>query len=143
MRRRLRAAPPEFARLPASQRLREYWNSLDVIVALSLCRATISRGQQILGIRQMNRPLFSHRLTVMLIAFFTIAFAASIAAAQSAGQLESELSSLSGQIGSAESSDSAADQVIGRLDAAEGSFAKLTSSGKVDKGSLIPVYRQL
>ena len=67
------------------------WNSLDVIAALSLCKATISRGTAILGTRQMNRPLFSHRLTVMLIAFFTLAFTASIAAAQSAGQLESEL----------------------------------------------------
>jgi tetratricopeptide (TPR) repeat protein len=91
----------------------------------------------------MNRPLFSHRLTVMLIAFFTLCFTASIAAAQSAGQLESELGSLSGQMSSAESSDSTADQVIGRLDAAEGTFAKLTSSGKVDKGALIPIYRQL
>ena len=91
----------------------------------------------------MNRPLFSHRLTVMLTAFFTLAFTASIASAQSAGQLESELSSLSGQMSSAESNESAADQVIGRLDAAEASFAKLTSSGKVDKGALIPVYHQL
>jgi tetratricopeptide (TPR) repeat protein len=91
----------------------------------------------------MNRPLFSHRLTVMLIAFFTLAFTTSIAAAQSAGQLESQLSSLSGEMSSAESSDSTADQVIGRLDAAEGDFAKLTSSGKVDKGALIPIYRQL
>jgi hypothetical protein len=91
----------------------------------------------------MNRPLFSHHLTVMLTAFFTLAFTASIARAQSAGQLESELSSLSGQMSSAESSDSAADQVISRLDSAEGTFAKLTSSGKVDKGALIPAYRQL
>jgi len=91
----------------------------------------------------MNRPLFSHRLTVMLAAIFALTFTARIAAAQSAGQLESELSSLSGQMSSAESSDSTADQVVGKLDAAEGEFAKLASSGKVDKGSLIPVYRQL
>ena len=91
----------------------------------------------------MNRPLFSHRLPVMLIAFFTIAFIANVAAAQSAGQLESELGSLSGQMSSAENSDSTADQVISKLDAAEGDFAKLTSSGKVDKGALIPIYRQL
>jgi len=91
----------------------------------------------------MNRPLFSHRLTVMLAAIVTLAFTASIARAQSAGQLESELSSLSGQMSSAESNESTADQVIGRLDAAEGTFAKLTSSGKVDKGALIPAYRQL
>ena len=44
---------------------------------------------------------------------------------------------------SAESNASTADQVITRLDSAEGTFAKLTSSGKVDKGSLIPAYRQL
>jgi hypothetical protein len=91
----------------------------------------------------MNRSLFSHRLTVMLAAIFALVFTAGIAAAQSAGQLEGELSSLSGQIGSAESNESTADQVISRLDSAEADFAKLTSSGKVDKGSLIPIYRQL
>ena len=91
----------------------------------------------------MNRPLFSHRLTVMLTAFFALAFTASIAAAQSASQLESQLGSLSGQMSSAESNDSTADQVISHLDAAEADFAKLTSSGKVDKGALVPVYRQL
>ena len=91
----------------------------------------------------MNRVLFSHRLMVMLTAFFTIAFTASLACAQSSGQLESELSSLSGQMSSAESNASTADQVIARLDNAEGTFAKLTSSGKVDKGALIPLYRQL
>ena len=91
----------------------------------------------------MNRPLFSHRLTVMLATFLALAFTATIAAAQSTGQLESEVSSLSGQMSSAESSDSTADQVIGRLDSAEGDFAKLTSSGKVDKGALIPIYHQL
>src|SRR5271155_3669090 len=91
----------------------------------------------------MNRPLFSHRLTAVLIAFFTLALTAGIAAAQSAGQLEGELSSLQGQMSSAESNPSTADQVINRLDAAESTFAKLTSSGKVDKGALVPLYRQL
>ena len=91
----------------------------------------------------MNRVLFSRRLTVMLTAFFALAFTASIAAAQSSGQLESELSSLSGQLSSAESNESTADQVITRLDNAEGTFAKLTSSGKVDKGALIPLFHQL
>ncbi len=91
----------------------------------------------------MNRLLFSHRLTVMLATFFALAFTASIAAAQSIGQLESEVSGLSGQMSSAESNPSTADQVIGRLDTAEGDFAKLTSSGKVDKGALIPIYHQL
>ncbi|HKN13035.1 MAG TPA: tetratricopeptide repeat protein [Candidatus Binatus sp.] len=91
----------------------------------------------------MKRPLFSHRLTAMLTAFFALAFTASMAAAQSAGQLEGELSSLSGQMSSAESNASTADQVISRLDNAEGTFAKLTSSGKVDKGALIPIFHQL
>jgi len=91
----------------------------------------------------MNRGLFSHRLMVMLAALFTLAFTAAVAAAQSAGELENELSSLSGQMSSAESNESTADQVITRLDNAEGNFAKLASSGKVDKGSLIPLYRQL
>jgi tetratricopeptide (TPR) repeat protein len=91
----------------------------------------------------MNRSRFSHRLMVMITAFSALAFTAGVAAAQSAGQLESELSSLSGQMSSAESNEATADQVISRLDNAEGTFAKLTSSGKVDKGSLIPLYHQL
>src|SRR5882757_7394136 len=91
----------------------------------------------------MNRSHFSHRLLVMLIAFFTLALTAKMAAAQSIGQLQGELSSLQGQIGSAESNEATANQVIGRLDAAEGNFAKLTSSGKVDKGALIPIFHQL
>src|SRR5271156_6715759 len=91
----------------------------------------------------MKRPYFSHRLLVMLTAFFALAFTAGIAAAQSASQLSDELSSLSGQMSSAESNQSTADQVINRLDSAEADFAKLTSSGKVDKGALIPIYHQL
>lgn len=92
----------------------------------------------------MQRVFFSHRLTVMPAAlFFALAFTAGVAAAQSAGQLEEELSSLSGQMSSAEASDSTADQVINRLDGAESSFAKLASSGKVDKSALIPLYNQL
>jgi len=91
----------------------------------------------------MNRVLFPHRVAVMLAALSTLALTAGVAAAQSAGQLEEELSSLSGQLSSAESNESTADQVISRLDNAEGTFAKLSSSGKVDKGALIPVYRQL
>ena len=79
----------------------------------------------------------------MIAAFSALAFTAGVAAAQSAGQLESEVSGLSGQMSAAESNPSTADQVIGRLDAAEGNFAKLASGGKVDKGSLIPIYRQL
>ena len=91
----------------------------------------------------MNRVLFPHRLMVMLTAFFALAFTAGLAAAQSAGQLEGELSGISGQMSSAESNESTADQVITRLDAAESEFAKLASSGKVDKGALIPLYHQL
>src|SRR5271169_4711946 len=91
----------------------------------------------------MNRPLFSHRLTAVLIAFFTLALTAGIAAAQSASQLEGELSSLQGQMSSAESNESTADEVISKLDNAEADFAKLTSSGKVDKGALVPIFHQL
>src|SRR5580700_1238199 len=91
----------------------------------------------------MNRPLFSHRLTAVLIAFFALALTAGVAAAQSAGELESELSSLQGQMSSAESNESTADEVISKLDSAEANFAKLTSSGKVDKAALIPLFHQL
>jgi|HubBroStandDraft_2_1064218.scaffolds.fasta_scaffold26377_2 tetratricopeptide (TPR) repeat protein len=91
----------------------------------------------------MNRPLFSHRLTAVLIAFFALVLTAGVAAAQSAGQLESELSSLQGQMSSAESNESTADEVISKLDSAEADFAKLTSSGRVDKAALIPIFHQL
>jgi tetratricopeptide (TPR) repeat protein len=91
----------------------------------------------------MKLPIFSRRMTAMLTAFFAFAFLAGVAAAQSAGELESELSSASGQMSSAESNEGTADQVISRLDSAESTFAKLTSSGKVDKGALIPLYHQL
>ncbi len=91
----------------------------------------------------MNRMFFSRRLMVMLTAFFTLAFTAGVAAAQSIGDLQSELSSLSVQMSAAESNASTADQVIAKLDNAEGTFAKLTSGGKVDKGALVPIYHQL
>jgi hypothetical protein len=91
----------------------------------------------------MNLPIFSRRLTAALTAFLALAFTAGVALAQSAGELESQLSSLSGQMSTAENSEATADQVISKLDAAEATFAKLTSSGKVDKGALIPLYRQL
>ena len=91
----------------------------------------------------MNRMFFSRRLRVMLTAFFTLALTAGVAAAQSAGELQSELSGLSGQMSAAESNASTADQVIGKLDNAEGTFAKLASGGKVDKGALVPIYQQL
>ena len=92
----------------------------------------------------MKRPYFSHRLLVMLTAFFALTFTAGIAAAAgSAAQLEDELSGLEGQMSAAESNQSTADQVINRLDSAEADFAQLTSSGRVDKGSLIPIYHQL
>ncbi len=91
----------------------------------------------------MNRMLFSRRLMVMLTAFFTLALTVGVAAAQSAGELQSELSGLSGQMSAAESNASTADQVIGKLDNAEGTFAKLASGGKVDKGALVPIYQQL
>ena len=98
-----------------------------------------------MGFRQMNRSLFSHRLMVMLVAFSVslLALTAGVAAAQSAGELQNELSSLQGQMGAAESNTSTASQVITRLDAAESSFAKVASAGKVDKGALIPMFHEL
>ncbi len=91
----------------------------------------------------MNGVLFSRRLKVMLSAFCALAFVASVANAQSMGDLQNELGALSGQMGGAESSEATANQVISRLDTAEGNFAKLASGGKVDKGALIPAFRQL
>jgi len=91
----------------------------------------------------MNSVRFSHRLTVALSLIAAVAFYASVVAAQSLGDLSGQLSSLSGQMSAAESNEGTADKVIGQLDAAEATFAKLASGGKVDKGALIPMYRQL
>ena len=93
----------------------------------------------------MNGSHFSHRLMAVLIVFsFSLpAVTAGVAAAQSMGELQSEISSLNGQMSAAESNESTASEVINRLDTAEGNFAKLASGGKVDKGSLVPMYREL
>src|SRR5260370_16341502 len=94
-------------------------------------------SEPVVGIRQMNLSHFSHRLMVMLTAFFTLALTARMASAQSARQLESELSSLQGQMGAAESNPSTPDQAIIRLDAADGNFPKLTSTANAPPHPLI------
>ena len=91
----------------------------------------------------MNRPLFSHRLTAVLMIFHTRFDHQCRPPRRAPDSSESELSSLQGQMSSAESNESTADEVISKLDSAEADFAKLTSSGKVDKGSLIPIFHQL
>ncbi|MDO8434621.1 MAG: hypothetical protein Q7S58_19670 [Candidatus Binatus sp.] len=91
----------------------------------------------------MNLVRFSHRMTVALIVLSAVALSGGIAAAQSLADLNGQLAGLSGEMSAAESNEATADQVIGKLDAAEATFAKLASAGKVDKGALIPMYRQL
>ena len=91
----------------------------------------------------MNRVHFLRRLMVMLSAFCALAFIASEAAAQSMGELQSQLGGISGQMGAAEGNEATASQVINQLDTAEGTFAKLASAGKVDKSALIPTFHQL
>lgn len=96
-----------------------------------------------MGSIQMNRVASFHRLRVVIIAFSVLAFTAGVAAAQSIAELQNEISAAQSQIGSAEGNESAADSVISRLDSAEATFAKVSSAGKVDKGALIPLYREL
>ncbi|HEY6421554.1 MAG TPA: hypothetical protein VIX59_21355 [Candidatus Binataceae bacterium] len=91
----------------------------------------------------MKSLSFRRHLTALIAAAAVLTLVAGAAFAQSIGELSSEISSLQGQMGSAESSESTANDVISRLDRAEGDFAKLASGGKADKSALIPLYREL
>jgi hypothetical protein len=71
----------------------------------------------------MNLVRLSHRMTVALIVLSAVALTGGIAAAQSLADLNSELGSISGQMSAAESNEATADQVIGKLDGAEATFA--------------------
>ncbi len=73
-------------------------------------------------------------------AFFWFAGASQ---AQSAGDLNAELSAIESQIGSATSNANAAGSVIDRLDKAVTLFAKLATDPKVDKGGLVSSYSRI
>jgi hypothetical protein len=91
----------------------------------------------------MKPRLSTHRLLVMISAVCAVALWSGAAAAQSMGELNSEISSIQGQMGEAESNPGTAESVVERLDKAEQDFAKLASSGKADKSALIPLYNEL
>jgi tetratricopeptide (TPR) repeat protein len=91
----------------------------------------------------MKRRLSTHHLMVMISAVCVLAFWTAPAAAQTLSDLEGEISGISGQMSAAESNTGTAASVVDRLDKAEGDFAKLASTGKADKSSLIPAYNQL
>jgi hypothetical protein len=78
-----------------------------------------------------------------LAVLLSFVFLAGFTDAQREGQLESEVFGLEGQMSSAERDQAVAELVISRLDVAESSFARLTSSGKVDNGVLVPLYHQI
>ncbi len=91
----------------------------------------------------MRIMAINHRIAVTVAALVAFALAGAPAWAQSLGELNSELSSIEGQMGAAESSDQSAVQMVERLDHAEAEFAKIASSPKTDKAALIPAYQRL
>ncbi|HVN63435.1 MAG TPA: hypothetical protein VMT58_02265, partial [Candidatus Binataceae bacterium] len=73
----------------------------------------------------------------------TLAVHTAFAGRGEGSDLDSELSSLEGQMGAAQSSTSAASDVITRLDAAGTQFAKIASGPKANKAELAPMYDRL
>ena len=78
---------------------------------------------------------------LVIVAFFLLGSGA--ARAQSAGELNSEINSLEGQMSGAMSSDAQAQSLVEKLDNAEKTFAKVASSPKVNKAELGPAYDRL
>ncbi len=70
-------------------------------------------------------------------------FAAGAVRAQSLGDIQSQLNGIQGKLGAARTDPSTAGEVITDLDRLEAQFAKVSSSGKVDRSALGPTYDQL
>src|SRR5689334_17695593 len=83
------------------------------------------------------------RLVATTVVGAFVALGVGAAHAQSAGELNSELSSIEGQMSGAMSSDAQAANVVEKLDNAEKTFAKVASSPKANKSELAPAYERL
>ena len=83
------------------------------------------------------------RLTATTVIGAFLALGAGAALAQSAGDLNSQLSSIESQMSGATSSDSQAQSVVEKLDNAEKTFAQLSSNPKVNKAELQPAFDRL
>ena len=76
-------------------------------------------------------------LALAILTLAALTASSGTAGAQTLDQLNSQLSELEPQLGSATSNQSGAGQVITKLDNAEATFAKLAENPKVDKGGLL------
>ncbi|MFZ1887051.1 MAG: tetratricopeptide repeat protein [Candidatus Binataceae bacterium] len=84
-----------------------------------------------------------HRASVTIAIVGALVFATSAARAQSLGDVQSQLSSIQGKMSAARTDPTTAGEVISDLDRIEAQFAKVSSSGKVDRSALGPTYNQL
>lgn len=83
------------------------------------------------------------RLTPALIAAVSITLLAASARAQSIGELNSDISSLEGQVSSSLNNEAAGKSVVEKLDNAETMFAKVASNPKTNKSELISAFDRL
>ncbi len=91
----------------------------------------------------MNSVPDKGRLAFVLALLALVAVSPGMARAQSLDDLNSQLSALEPQIGSASSNQATAGEVISKLDNAESTFAKLAENPKIDKGGLLTAYSRL
>ncbi len=84
-----------------------------------------------------------HRAPLIVVVVGALVFAATSVFAQSLGEINDQLSSVQAKIPSARNDPTTAGEVISELDRLEALFAKVSSSGKVDRTALGPTYDQL
>jgi hypothetical protein len=84
-----------------------------------------------------------HRASVTVVVIGAMVFAAGAVRAQSLGDIQSQLNGIQGKLGAARNDPTTAGEVITDLDRLEAQFAKVSSSGKVDRSALGPTYNQL
>ncbi|MHB8383902.1 MAG: tetratricopeptide repeat protein [Candidatus Binataceae bacterium] len=84
-----------------------------------------------------------HRVSVTIVAVGALVLAAAAVRAQSLGEVQSQLSAIEGKMSAARTDPTTAGEVITDLDRLEAQFAKVSSSGKVDRSALGPTYNQI
>ncbi|MGH7779172.1 MAG: tetratricopeptide repeat protein [Candidatus Binataceae bacterium] len=84
-----------------------------------------------------------HRASVTIVAIGALVFVAGAVRAQSLGDIQSQLNGIQGKLASARTDPTTAGEVISNLDRLEAQFAKVSSSGKVDRSALGPTYNQI
>jgi hypothetical protein len=83
------------------------------------------------------------RAPLTIAAIAALVLSAGAARAQGLSQVQSELNGIQGKLSAARNDPTTAGEVISELDRLEAQFAKVSSSGKVDRSALGPTYDQL